>query len=167
MALVALLVRHRLVDILQKESTSVRAVWVMTGAAPCLANGVAAMPGHERGLIRLVALQTEGGLCFLKKGLSIGRCVGLMAAKAALLHGVVFEPCLSDSFYPLFVAVEAELAVGLEEDELVVRCVRVMALHAIPLNNVGVEAYRLLRNHLSVALRANLVSPRRKEFPMP
>ena len=126
----------------------------MTGAATAVLDGVVLVLPLEARLVDLVTLDAERGFGVDEELSVLLRDVGTVALEAVLLHRFVLELAFGDGLAQLLVASEAEGTPGLDQDHLVVRAVRVMALGALPLGKDFVNAPTLRLLQLVVTLVA-------------
>ena len=80
-----------------------------------------------------------------------------MAIGAPLVHRAVSELYLGEGISHLLVAVKTEGISRLNKIKLMIRGVRIVALHAISLHGDFVSASRILRHHRLMAFAADFV----------
>jgi hypothetical protein len=78
----------------------------------------------------------------------------------------MFEFHLHDCITYVFMASDTELISGFQKISLMIRSMRIVALHTITLNHNAVGTFGLFRHKSFMALNASLLRIVRKELPM-
>jgi hypothetical protein len=154
-ALVALPVADRLVDVVKEDSGDARTVWVMTGATPSSLDRIVLVQPLEQS-VELVAVQAEGRFSALQESGTIGRCVGIVALQAVFRDRFVLELVLGNLPAHLLVALETQLASCPDQNHLVVGGVGIVTGDALAFEKHLMGAGRIGGHQIVVALLANL-----------
>jgi hypothetical protein len=152
-ALVALPLCDRIVNIVEEQRLGARAMRVMAQAASAVLHRVVVVLLPE-GFVDLVTLDAKTGLCVEQKPGVLFREVGSVALEAVLLHRLVREFVALEPVAQLFVTLEAEGTSRADQDILVVGGVRVVALGALALREDLVDTAGVWPFHLLMTLVA-------------
>jgi len=161
-ALVALPVADRLVDVVKKDSGDTRTVWVVTGATPSPLDRIILVHPLE-GRVDLVAVQAECRFSALQESGAIGRRVGIVALQAVFRDRFVLELVLGNLLAHVLVALETQLASCPDQNHLVVGGMWVVTGDALTLQEYSMGALRFGRHQVVVTLLAYLARVSRQE----
>lgn len=166
MALRANLIGNRLMNIIIQNPCLIRPVRVVAGGTIRFHYGVVHVLLDKIRPVRLVATYAKCHKIIFKKIFRLVRSVGIMAARTSLFHGVMLEFCFGNRIAHVLVAFKAEFIPCLEKNGFIIGCMRIVALHTIPLHNNLMNALWTLRHNPFMAFAANLVCIFIQQLPM-
>jgi hypothetical protein len=164
MALIAHFLGNRRMDVIVKHPRGVGAMGIMAGGAACLGHRIVHMLLDEGGLIRFMALQTEGGGIIYQEMISLGRGMRVMAAYTPLLYGIMPVFQFGESLAHTLMATEAQDIAIFYQIKLVIRSMGVMAFYTAAFPDDFMDAERLRRYHRFMAFMTDFIGILRQKF---